>query len=487
MRLAHHLLRHPSGVFHFRLVVPADLRQVFGKKIVKISLRTKDPAAARAYAYSLGARYAHAIAEARGGRMGKGNDDYLSHLRKFEIVPQADGRLSVKTDGSDQDNAAALRALAMLTQQPPASAPVAPPAPSVELLAGVHQQLLAAFSTPAAPPASTAPTLSEAFELYTQVEVPNLKADTWQQRERAIRSFIGHVGGDVQVDYVTRPMASQWATELQRSGLTKRYVANMVSHAAQLFSAQVRAGHVPHGQNPVRGVVTLSTADKRLIRSSGRGWEPFDLPTLHRIYAPESLKRVAQQHTRWCALMGLYTGARVAELAQVYLRDFIAPDGIKCVHLTDENDGQSLKTEHSRRLVPLHPDLLALGLWDRVERLRAMGEERLFPEVRLDGKSGPGNAVSKGFSYLLARLDIKPRRINGTVGFHSLRKTFIQQLQGTALPSERRRALVGHEAGEDVHATDYMREWKADELAAFFPGLPWGNWLDFSGLKSLLT
>lgn len=94
MRLAHHLLRHPSGVFHFRLVVPADLRQVFGKKIVKISLRTKDPSAAKAYAYALGARYAQDFAEARGkGSMGSSFDDYLKGLRRFEIEPKATGAM----------------------------------------------------------------------------------------------------------------------------------------------------------------------------------------------------------------------------------------------------------------------------------------------------------------------------------------------------------------------------------------------------------
>jgi hypothetical protein len=158
MRLAHHLLRHPSGIFHFRLVVPADLRSAFGKKILKVSLRTRDPITARAYAYAMGARYAQAIAEARGGRMA--NDDYLAHIRKFEIVPQADGRMSVKTDGSEQDNAAALRALKMLTEQA-APAPVAPPGPSPQLLSDVHQQLLAAFAAPPPTPVSTAPTLSE--------------------------------------------------------------------------------------------------------------------------------------------------------------------------------------------------------------------------------------------------------------------------------------------------------------------------------------
>jgi integrase len=150
------------------------------------------------------------------------------------------------------------------------------------------------------------------------------------------------------------------------------------------------------------------------------------------------------------------------------------------------HDGQSVKTESSRRLVPIHPDLLELGLRDRVERLRAEGVERLFPEMRIDSKSGAGNAISKAFSYYISTLGVKPRRGNGTVGFHSLRKTVIQELQGSNLPAERRRALVGHEAGEDVHAGDYMRAWSAKELSLFFPGLQWGGWLDFDGLCSLL-
>jgi len=270
------------------------------------------------------------------------------------------------------------------------------------------------------------------------------------------------------------------------NGLTKRYVANMISHVSQLFDVQIRSGYIPQGQNPIKGLVTLSAADKRLIRSSGRGWEPFQLDDLQKIFAPHNFQRATQQHTRWAALIGLYSGARVSEIAQIYLRDFVELDGIKCVHLTDDNDGQSLKTEGSRRLVPLHPDLLTLGLWDRVERLRGQGADRLFPDMKIDGKSGAGNAISKGFSYLLARLEIKPRRANGTLGFHSLRKTVIQQLQASSLPAERRRALVGHEAGEDVHASDYMRPWTAQELTAFFPGLPWASWINLSAITALL-
>lgn len=171
----------------------------------------------------------------------------------------------------------------------------------------------------------------------------------------------------------------------------------------------------------------------------------------------------------------------------MFLRDFEELDGVTCVRLTADSDGQSVKTESSRRLVPLHPDLLELGLWDRVEQLRTQGEERLFPKMRIDSKSGTGNAISKGFSYYIATLGIKPRRAQGTGGFHGLRKSVIQELQGTMLPAERRRALVGHEPGDNVHTGDYMRRRRPDELAQFFPGLTWSRWMNTVALRSLLA
>ncbi|MFC5579804.1 DUF6538 domain-containing protein [Rhodanobacter terrae] len=49
MRLAHHLLRHSSGMWHFRLVVPQALHAVLGLRIIKRSLRTRDPPSLRAF------------------------------------------------------------------------------------------------------------------------------------------------------------------------------------------------------------------------------------------------------------------------------------------------------------------------------------------------------------------------------------------------------------------------------------------------------
>jgi hypothetical protein len=83
---------------------------------------------------------------------------------------------------------------------------------------------------------------------------------------------------------------------------------------------------------------------------------------------------------------------------------------------------------------------------------------------------------------------VKPQRANGIVSFHSLRKNVIQELQGSKLPAERRRAFVGHEPGEDdVHEVIYMRPWTAGELAELFPGLTWGKWLAVERLAELLS
>lgn len=47
-------------------------------------------------------------------------------------------------------------------------------------------------------------------------------------------------------------------------------------------------------------------------------------------------------------------------------------------------------------------------------------------------------------------------------GFHSLRKTAIESLQGAGVPSELRAQIVGHELDDEHHAT-YSREFIAHE------------------------
>ena len=375
------------------MVVPLDLRPALGAQIVKRSLRTRDPYLAQGAAYALAGDYAQIFARLRteGAEMaGKRWDDDAVAKVMGQVSRNSGGRVAgweieapggfkIKTDGTDRDHRNGMEALKAL-----------------RALATAHARALALPIPPPSPPPSTAPTLAQAIETYFETDGLTLKPNTRDQRRRAAVSLGKAVGVDRPVDEVSRPMAAAWAHDMIRSGLTKRYVACVVSHAAQIFEAAIRSGHLERGKNPVKGVVVMKAAEKRALRAAGHAWEPFDLPTLKRIFDPEHLKRTRQIHVRWGALIGLYTGARVSEVAQIFLRDFEVIDGTPCVRLTNDSDGQSLKTESSKRLVPIHPDLVRLGLLERVKRLREEGAERLFPDMRIDSRAGAGNSISKG-------------------------------------------------------------------------------------------
>lgn len=402
-------------------------------------------------------------------------DDLLASFagtgtRAYELAvdPATRTVTHLRTDGTPGDHAAALEAMKVLFAAPLPTAAV-----------------VAAKTVPVAgtPPGKT---LRQAMADYAKVEAAGLKPNTWARRQKAFASFADSVGWDRRVADITRPMAATWAHALMGEGVAKRTAANQVSQLAQLFAMLKARGEV--GDNPVKGVVVMSKKEKRARAAAGFAFEAFDPTALRIVFEPKNLARARGDHMKWAAVIGLYTGARVGEIAALFLRDFVMKEGLPCVLFRVESDGQSLKTEASERLVPLHPDLLALGLWERVERLRAAGHERFFPDMRIDGKAGAGNAISKAFSYHLKTLHVRPRRANGIVGFHSLRKCVIQELQGSALSAERRRAFVGHEPGDDdIHSTHYMRPWTAEELAVVFPGLRWGEWLDVAGLRHALA
>jgi hypothetical protein len=65
MRFANYLVHRSSG-FAFRLIVPADLQLVVGRRVVKKALGTHDRVAAQAIALGLAAQYALAFRQLRG-------------------------------------------------------------------------------------------------------------------------------------------------------------------------------------------------------------------------------------------------------------------------------------------------------------------------------------------------------------------------------------------------------------------------------------
>jgi integrase len=188
-------------------------------------------------------------------------------------------------------------------------------------------------------------------------------------------------------------------------------------------------------------------------------------------------------HYYFLPLIGLLAGARLTEIAQLYLDDIkqseagtwfldfnlTQPDKIEDAHELDAND-KTLKTVNSVRVVPMHPVLIQLGLPKYAGVLRNSGEVRLFPELKHDAVKGYGKPAGSWFNdrFLGKRLGIVR---NNTKTFHSLRHVFITALERQNLPERVMTQLAGHERGRSQSAQRYAKDRDADELASFIAAL----------------
>lgn len=151
---------------------------------------------------------------------------------------------------------------------------------------------------------------------------------------------------------------------------------------------------------------------------------------------------------------------------------------VDIVETSDEDDtsastGKVLKTATSRRRVPIHPQLIAIGFLQFAEGRKTSGAEaRLFPELKPDSYGNYAKYALKRFreTFLPSAIELQPRQ-----SFYSLRHNFRDALRSIGAPPDALQALGGWSQGKlvsddygDKSNPDYMRKFIAQVA---FPGL----------------
>lgn len=152
-----------------------------------------------------------------------------------------------------------------------------------------------------------------------------------------------------------------------------------------------------------------------------------------------------QPHHKWGTLIALHMGARLNEVAQLDLRDITLRDGIWCVDFNANGPNKKLKNAASKRVVPVHPRLIELGLLEYMDTVRRVSTNtRLFPQLSYTPSDGYGRNLGRWFNEtLLPTLGIKSKQNT----FHSLRHTVIERLIAAEVSQAHIMAIVGHEPG----------------------------------------
>ncbi len=168
-------------------------------------------------------------------------------------------------------------------------------------------------------------------------------------------------------------------------------------------------------------------------------------------------------YQKWGPLIGIYTGARLNEVAQLEPKDIKQVDGIWCFDFNDDGDRKSLKNEASRRITPIHQRLIQLGFLDYVDSLPQRINQKLFPTFTYDQTNGWGRHLSRHFNnVLLPKFGMKSKELV----FHSLRHTVVTQLMRAGVDEPVAQSIVGH-TRKGVTQQRYFRQgYSIQQLAA---------------------
>jgi integrase len=199
--------------------------------------------------------------------------------------------------------------------------------------------------------------------------------------------------------------------------------------------------------------------------------EPWQLAELRALFASPVFTEGARpaagagEAAYWLPLLAMLTGARLGELAPLAVADVTTDEatGIAIIKIIEDvEQGRRLKNPGSRRVVPIHPELIRLGFIVFVEQVRGGGDKaRLFPLLQPGPKGGLGEAWSKWFGRYIRDIGITSR----TTVFHSFRHAFKDALRAAGISEDVNDALTGHAGG------GVGRSYGAKEMVRRF-GLP---------------
>jgi integrase len=155
-------------------------------------------------------------------------------------------------------------------------------------------------------------------------------------------------------------------------------------------------------------------------------------------------------------------------------------DGVIYIDINDKGD-KRLKTASSRRKIPLHHELLRIGFMDFVAMRKAMGDERLFPELKKsEGDGTYSYAFSKWFNRFLKATGVK----SAGKCFHSFRHGFEDACRRADISGDKTDMLQGHKL--PGMRAEYGEGYSLKSLAEAVDRLTWPG-LELSHLHAKVT
>jgi len=291
--------------------------------------------------------------------------------------------------------------------------------------------------------------LSKVITDFIKDKLPEWSEKT-RMENRGVYRLLLDLLGDVSVDTLDRPRMKELKDNLLKlppnayknypgstlhevlkmEGIQGMSITSVNKHLTRLHSLMsycIQEGY--RSDNPVDG---LRVKQKRRADEERKAYDREDLKRI-----TENLPQDKETPERyWVPLIGMYSGMRLDEICQLYTEDVREVDGVWCFDVNDSND-KKVKNLSSKRLVPVHPHLVSLGLLDYV---RGCKGERLWMNLKWCKVNGYSNSLGKWYQrYNRQHVTADPLKT-----FHSMRHTLADILKQLIVEKEVISELLGH-------------------------------------------
>ena len=301
---------------------------------------------------------------------------------------------------------------------------------------------------PPTPPSPAPLTLRHVYVKWMASKKPSI--DTASACHRAVVLFEECLSGDTDLRTLNRAQGDKfrsWLLTKEATSKTSRdrftWVKSMLKYAARDLEA------LPRSTWEGLDIAYKTTARRR-------PWTPQELKTLfsHALFSQYKLpkeNKAGKAAAYWVPLIGLYTGARISELAQLRVCDVKTSGTVPMLSITDEGEGQQVKTTASVRTIPIHPELVRLGLLNYVTTVQKTGATSLWPDLRLrDGK--PGGYISAWFGTFRKSVGLHEQYPD----FHCFRHTVRTVMSQAGIDHKVQDQVTGHTSQGSVGTRVYQ-------------------------------
>lgn len=272
-------------------------------------------------------------------------------------------------------------------------------------------------------------------------KVENILPRTIQQLESRISAFVKFTKTNA-LEATTKD-AMDFRDELLRSGKAEKSVIEYLAAVRQFYKWLRLRGELD------KNIFEDVTVKRRAYKASEQR-QRWSKPELYKLFKHPSLMPPASKNIvrtqreledYWLPHLLLYTGARVSEICQLDTADIKLIDDIWCIDINDIGQDKRLKSASAKRLVPLHPELIKRGFLHYAQTRYENKQQKLF-NFRATGVNKDWSArFINRFGKVLDDLGFMPSH---RPTLHSLRHTFIDELQQIGIAENLVADLVGH-------------------------------------------